>query len=309
MAEAIAGCKDKATLKRIIQQRYEMVSLYVVRHAAENQFQNNLTVLANLLVFCDNEALQVTAAHALRDTLAKILHRGSRHLDNILHMEKSLRCGLSSNISGNFVLVRLFTEIYKLTVVAIRIAYALRPECEGLRCNAHISKQSLIAALSPTLENCRQNHASLTEHVNFHLGITLDLLQADNWAFNNTHPMHEILRIMEFCGQAKQSPDDRAKSERAILKAMGDKKITEPERCLLLHYFASALHTIPLQFKVYHEIFTKEIEMAKQKKSKKLLFSCALLCVEMCSFISIPGKIRIVLCHYGLKIHTTYNSH
>ena len=272
-------------MDKILHLRTQSVACLVVSHAAQNQ---QLCILGKLFVLGTNPALQLTAGNALKETIFKILGKSEHNMEEIVGIEKVLRFGLNQKpFYSNILLVGLFAEIYKLTIFCISLAYKDRNVTE--RHQFHLSKEGLEIALRDFLKKCCQIHPSVSEHVHFQIEITLDVLKPDIWASKENDVVEDILQVMSFCTQANQAPQDRSAAEGTITKRLADKKICDTQRCLLLHYLASAIQSNQLNITVYHDLLYQELVKAEQKKSKKLLFSCAILCVEMCLFVSYAG--------------------
>lgn len=281
---AIGNCRDRPTMKTLIGQCPQMASCNIVPYAVQH---NQPSILGKLFVLSYNPTLQFAAGDALITLLLRLLYKSSRYLEDIRQLEECLRYGLSfQSFLMDYKLAHLFCEIYKLTVFAIILGCTDKRSPEKQR---HGLSESLVSALRDMSENCCAHHPSMAEHARFHLGVTLDLL-SQPWTYRQHGPFTDILHFMAFCREAKQTRDDRSSMEANILTRLADKKLTEPERCLLLHCFASAVHSNALPFRVYVEILSKELARAQKEKNKALLFSCALLCVEMAQFVSYPGR-------------------
>ena len=269
-----------------------MITCWVVPYAAESK---ELCVLAKLFVLGNNPSLQKTAGSSIRDTIFHLLHKNKQNLQDILQLEQILRCGLNveSVCEWKPTLASLFAEVYNLTIMLT--AFAFKDSTIKEREKFHLSRGNLKNHLKDFESKCLQRHQSnIGEHLKFHIGLSLELLQSDIWSSKNKDAVDEIIQTMRFCIQASQSPVDRKKTEDDILGRFAG--ITKTERCLLLHYFASAVQRNQSIMNICNAIFKRELERAhgsrlkREGKSKKLLISCAVLCVHMCSSIQQQGK-------------------
>ena len=286
---AIAECQNKADMENLLHQQSQFTACHVVPTAARNQ---RLDVLGKLFAFGTNKAHQLTAGHALKATLLRTLCK-HHSLADMQSFEQILQVGFTTEaIYLNSSLAGLFAEAYTLTTMCTLLAY--RDSDLSTREQFHLSKECLDQALRKFEAKCTQLHQSIIEHVSFHVGLTLELIQSDLWSPKEQVTVDNIIQTVQLCTQGNPLPEDRRTAEDNIVKKLTKTKLTKAEGCLLLHYFASVVHENPSTLNVCHKIFFKELDRSQgnllKPGSKKLLFSCVVLFLNICMSVSHHGK-------------------
>ena len=280
------GKERKRGMERLLHQHSQFAACHVIQVKGQAQ---HLGTFGKLFVLGTNRALQMTAGQALKQTLLRTLCKNN-DLKKMQSLEQTLRGGFTTeSICMNSSLTGLLVEVYTLTTMCVLLAY--RESDAGGQQKFHLSKDSLDIALRKFETKCTQLHQSITDHVSFHIGLTLDLLHSELWS-TKKHTIDDIFQTVQFLTHA--NPEDRVAAEDNIVKKLMKSKLTKAEECLLLHYFASVAQQNPSTLNMCHEVFIKELDRSQgsrlKQRSKKLLFSCALLLLSICTSISHHGK-------------------
>ena len=291
---AIKKCQSKSELDKVLHQRTQMVACHVVPRASS---KHQLDILGKLLVYESNPALQLAAGHALQALLFRLLDRGEQKLPELQELERIMREGLiiNSSVLKDSTLLSVYVELNKLTIFAIVLAS--KQSSVSDKKQLHVTKEAsgMLSALKSFKDNCHTCHPSLTKRVDFQLEPTMDALQHMIWLDKTKDAMGEILKLVNIYINTTHAPEDKKKAEKTILKTFADKKMSDTERCVLLHYLASVVHNCPKILQLCITVFQTELTRSQGRlfgpgKSRNLLVSCAVLFQQICLSITDEGK-------------------
>ena len=295
---AIKKCQSKSELDKVLHQRTQMVACHVVPRASS---KHQLDILGKLFVFESNPALQLAAGHALQALLFRQLDRGEQKLPEFQELERIMRQGLTIDSSAikDSTLLGVFVKLYKLTIFALVLASKQSSVSDKKQLHVTIEASCILSDLKSFKSNCHTYHPSLTKHVDFQLKLTMAALQHKIWLDKTKDKtkdgMGKILQLVNIYINTTQAPEDKKKGEETILKTFADKKMSDTERCVLLHYLASVVHNCPKLLQMCIRIFHAELIRSQGKlfglaKSRNLLVSCAVLFQQICLSITDEGR-------------------